>query len=109
MGTGVKLNLYAKIEGEWREISWSGGAWQNQSKALGTVEAVADGQWHHAQFDLLAALRARGLGDRSVEALAFAAPENGYLRAGLGGNHLGASWELRDFTAPVLVAKTPEP
>ena len=106
MNDDVKLNLYARIEGEWREIIWSGGASQQGNKGLGTIPFQADGQWHRASFDLLAALRERGLGEKSVEALAFAAPGSGYLRAGLGGNHRGANWELRDFAAPVLVAKT---
>ena len=106
MSGDVKLNLYAKIEGEWREIIWSGGASRgDQNKILGRINAVTDGQWHRAQFDLLAALRERRWGQKTVEALAFAAPDSGYLRAGLGGNHQGASWELRDFSAPVLVAK----
>ena len=106
MDAGVKLNLYAKIGGEWREIVWSGGKSDGDSvKSLGSFEAVADGQWHRANFDLLAALRQAGLGEQKVEALAFAAPNRGYLRAGLGGNHLGAKLELRGFDAPVLMAK----
>ena len=104
----VKLNLYAKIDGQWREIVWSGGKSDDGAPALGAIEAIADGQWHRASFDLLAALRAAGLGQKSVEALAFAAPDQGYLRAGIGGNPLGASWELRDLRAPSLVAKAGE-
>ena len=101
----VKLNLYAKIDGQWREIVWSGGKSDDGTPTLGAIDAVADGQWHRASFDLLAALRAAGLGQKTVEALAFAAPDQGYLRAGIGGNPLGASWELREFRAPALVAK----
>ena len=106
MDADVKLNLYAKIDGAWREITWSGGKSDGKAmKSLGSFEAVADGQWHNAKFDLLAAMRAGGLGDKTVEALAFAAPDQDYLRAGLGGNHVGAKLELRDFAAPVLMAK----
>jgi hypothetical protein len=36
----------------------------------------------------------------SGEALAFAAPDRDYLRAGLGGNHLGATFSIADFEAP---------
>ena len=106
MDAGVKLNLYAKIGGEWREIVWSGGKSDNETlKSLGRFDAVADGAWHRASFDLLAAMRANKLEGKSVESLAFAAPDREYLRAGLGGNHLGATLELRGFVAPVLVAK----
>ena len=106
MDAGVKLNLYAKIDGEWREISWSGGKSDAQNgKSLGDLDAVADGAWHRAKFDVLAALRANGLESKPIEALAFAAPDIDYLRAGLGGNHQGAKLEVRGFAAPVLVAK----
>ena len=107
MDAGVKLNLYAKVGEQWREIVWSGGKSEgNKVNSLGQFEAMADGQWHRAKFDLLAALRENGLDGQTVEALAFAAPDRDYLRAGLGGNHLGAKLELRDFAAPVLVAKS---
>ena len=106
MDAGVKLNLYAKIAGNWREINWSGGKSDGDAvKSLGHMDAVADGAWHRVSFDLQAALRENGLDGQTVEALAFAAPDADYLRAGLGGNHLGATLELRDFSAPVLVAK----
>ena len=106
MDENVKLNLYAKVGGQWREIVWSGGKTEAQEvKPLGQLEAIADGQWYRARFDLLAALREQGLDGQKVEALAFAAPDREYLRAGLGGNHLGAKLELRGFAAPVLVAK----
>ena len=106
MNADVKLNLYAKVDGEWREIVWSGGKSDDDNvKSLGQLDAVADGAWHRASFDLLAALREQGLADKPVESLAFAAPDRDYLRAGLGGNPLGAKLEVRDFSAPVLVAK----
>ena len=106
MDADVKLNLYAKIDGEWREIAWSGGNSDAKNvRQLGELPAVADGAWHRASFDLLAAMRAQGLEGKAVEALAFAAPDRDYLRAGLGGNHAGAKLEVRGFAAPVLVAK----
>ena len=106
MDKDVKLNLYARVGGQWREIVWSGGVTEaGEVKSLGQFEAIADGNWHRASFDLLAALREQGLDGQMVEALAFAAPDREYLRAGLGGNHLGAKLELRGFAAPVLVAK----
>ena len=100
----VKLNLYAKIDGKWREIVWSGPMSRAQNGAggrLGGVSAVADGRWQRARFDLAAALRANGLDGKRVESLVFAAPDADYLRAGLGGNHAGASWQLRGMNAMV--------
>ena len=106
MDAGVKLNLYAKIDGEWHEIAWSGGQSNARTlNSLGELPAVADGAWHRATFDLLAAMRKNGLQNQPIEALAFAAPDRDYLRAGLGGNHAGAKLEVRGFAAPVLVAK----
>jgi len=47
----------------------------------------------------LGALRKAGLGTK-VEALAFAAPDREYLRAGIGGNHWGAAYWLSNFQMP---------
>ncbi len=99
--SGVKINLYAQIEGNWREIGFTAGLTPGQeNQALGQVaEVIADGNWHRARFDLGAALKKRGIGATEVEALAFAAPDQDYLRAGLGGNHRGATYYLRGFEA----------
>jgi hypothetical protein len=94
----VKINLYALIDGFWHEIVWSGSA--STSAPLGTIEGVkSDGQWQRARFDLLGALRDKGLEGKEVQSLAFAAPDHDYLRAGLGGNRRGATYWLRDFRA----------
>lgn len=102
MPADVKMNLYVKVNGAWREILFSGPSSEskNGNEPLGSVpNVVPDGGWHHARFDLLTALRRFGLADSTVQAVAFAAPDVEYLRAGLGGNHLGASWQLHHFTA----------
>ncbi|HEX8464135.1 MAG TPA: PDZ domain-containing protein, partial [Abditibacterium sp.] len=99
---GVKINLYALIDQNWREIVFSGGtsSGEGDGRTLGRVSGVVtDGNWHHARFDLLGALRSQGIAVDSVEALAFAAPARDYLRSGLGGNHRGAMYWLRDFKA----------
>ena len=94
---GAKVNLYAKIAGQWHEIAFSGGAStteQNQP-TLGQIAGVtSDGKWHRARFDFKNALASRGLSG-SIESLAFAAPQHDYLRAGLGGNAQGATYWLR--------------
>lgn len=109
MGAGVKVNLYALVDDTWREIIFTGGATSEDEadvNQLGrvTVTAGEDG-WKHARFDLATALRSKGIGG-TVEALAFAAPDQDYLRAGLGGNHQGASYWIKNFKAnKKLVAK----
>ncbi|WP_106380983.1 PDZ domain-containing protein [Abditibacterium utsteinense] len=98
---GVKVNLYAQIDGVWREIGFTNP--QNsgeENKQLGRVEGVlSDGKWHRARFDLEQALKNQSIGGAYVDVLAFAAPDQDYLRAGLGGNHRGATYWLRGFSA----------
>jgi hypothetical protein len=121
----VFVNLYAKVGGTWREITFTGDAARLEQRtsanlkpqatiigtlpvvmtpgtvpSLGVVESVAaDGKWHSARFNLLDALKAAGLSTH-VEALAFSAPDHSYLRAGIGGNHMGATYWLSNFQAP---------
>ena len=127
---GVGVNLYALVDGKWREVLFTGdpsnknfrnrfnqrqGANRNgrprrqgpalsavpvefdRSITLGKVEGVlADDKWHTATVDLAALLKGAGLSTR-VESLAFAAPDRDYLRAGIGGNRVGATYWLGDF------------
>ena len=113
---GVFINLYVKIAGHWREIGFTGdgtlgGLTDKEVPAdagnrLGKIENVrADNQWHEATFDLKKALQNAGL-ETQIEAFALAAPERGYLRAGIGGNHQGATYWLRDFQMPQEGAPT---
>jgi len=124
----VLVNLYARVDGRWREISFSGDSVSLPRRALdpaltpagqapsqnntgttvpsiGKIENVlADDKWHSATFDLLGALQKAGLPTK-VEALSFAAPDRDYLRAGLGANHLGAKYWISDFDAPLAGTK----
>ena len=69
----------------------------DSSVVLGQIADVkADEQWHRAQFDLLSALKRANL-DTTVQEIAFAAPNEDYILCGLGGNHLGASYEIANF------------
>ncbi len=98
---GVKVNVYVQISGIWHEIGFtSSHSNAGDGRQLGRIEDVlTDGKWHHARFDLGQALRNKSLGETWIEAVAFAAPDQDYLRAGLGGNHRGATYWLRDFSA----------
>jgi hypothetical protein len=113
--SNVLVNLYAKVAGTWHEIAFTAGPSQPAARSgkntpaetkLGRIEDVsADNKWHAASFELLTALRNAKL-DTRVEALAFAAPDHEYLRAGIGGNHLGATYWLSDFEAPLTSTGT---
>ncbi|RYX85178.1 PDZ domain-containing protein [bacterium] len=96
----VKVNLYALVQNQWREIAWTGGASkpEDNQPMLGTFNSVTpDDKWHTARFDLNAALQRNGLDGNKVEAIAFSAPSRDYLRQGLGGNAQGAKYWVRDF------------
>jgi len=121
---GVRINLYLKALGRWHVVGLTGPTAARfhavtESRAvsgrttstsglqlegrppvvLGRIPVVADGQWHRATFDLLAALRA-AYPDRAslpVEALHFGNWSNeGYLQCGFGGNRRGARYWLDD-------------
>jgi hypothetical protein len=106
----VFVNLYARIAGRWREIVFTGDKTHGGLTPelipelagdirIGKIQnVVADNQWHTATFDLQKALKDADL-PMQIEALAFSAPERGYLRAGIGGNPQGATYWLRDFQA----------
>ena len=84
----VKVNVYLYMGGAWHAVRLTGGAGDGKAvKALGEFPDVrADGAWHHAQFDLLPALQ-RLYPERQVfpiEYLAFASPDERYLRCGIG-------------------------
>jgi len=76
---------------------------------LGAFEGIkTDDQWHHARFDLLAALKKRdlsaapgaaqpGKSPTLIDALAFASPDDPFLRCGLTGNPYGAAFCLDNF------------
>ena len=48
---------------------------------------VADNEWHHAEFDLLTPLQAMHPESKAVEVkyVALGAPEESYVRCGIGG------------------------
>jgi hypothetical protein len=115
----VKINLYLRVAGRWhvvgltaptdaefhairesREISGRVTATSGLQieepppLVLGQIDAVPDGTWHHATFDLFAALR-RAHPDQTefvVDGIHFGNWSNkGYLQCGFGGNRRGAA------------------
>ncbi len=133
----VKVNLYVKVEDRWREIVFTGvapvplrgsnvafngqvvapsmvsGNETDASVRIGSFSNVqADGKWHHASIDLLSALKAPNL-SATVQEIALAAPDQGYLRCGIGGNHAGATYWIANLnasaagTAPAAIALAP--
>ena len=98
---GVAVNLYAYAANTWHAIRLSaeepsiGGA-----VLLGTIDGVqTDDTWRHAEFDLLPPLAA--LHPESpvltVKYVAFAAPEESYVRCGIGANRRGATYWVDNF------------
>jgi hypothetical protein len=97
----VKVDVYLYMGDVWHAIRLTGGTADSASaKLLGSFADVrADGNWHHAQFDLLTALQ-RLYPERQtfpVDYLAFASPDERYLRCGLGGNPMGATYWVDEF------------
>ena len=98
----VRVNLFAKVEGGLYEIVFTGlDQPSHLAQILGAIDDVkTDGRWHHAQFDLWGHLR-RVFGDvdtLAIDDLFFAnRSAGGYLTAGFGGNHAGATWYLDNF------------
>jgi hypothetical protein len=98
---GVAVNAYIYAGRQWHAIRLSaeepavGGP-----PVLGAIEGVAcDDAWHHATFDLLPPLAALhpDLPVISVKYIAFAAPEESYVRCGIGANRRGATFWMDNF------------
>ena len=97
----VKVNVYLYAGGMWHAIRLAaeepavGGA-----PLIGTIEGVeCDDTWRHAQFDLytpLAALHPESP-VLTVKYVAFAAPEESYVRCGIGANPRGATYWIDNF------------
>jgi hypothetical protein len=98
---GIKVDVYLHIGGVWHAVRLTGRTPETGTvKLLGDFPDVqADGTWQHAEFDLLPALQ-RIYPQRQVfpvDYLAFASPDERYLRCGLGGNPMGAAYWIDEF------------
>ena len=97
----VKVNLYLYVNGRWHAVGltatqepWDG------VPVLSQVPGVeADGEWHHAQVDLLGPLTQMYPLFKAfvVKYVALSAPDESYVRCGLGGNHRGAHFWVDNF------------
>ncbi len=97
-----KVNFYLTCSGQSYEIVFTGPT----KPASGCIllghipEVQTDGQWHHAEFDLLGHLRALMPEKKSLrcsDLWAGNASNEGYLLAGFGGNRITATWYMDNF------------
>lgn len=112
LGPAVKTNWYLKIQGKWHVLGFTAPEQIGvEVEPLDPVEnVVADGNWHEAEVDLLARLRRKypAAASLEVEDLCLASPRVDYLRSGIGGNPVGATYYL-DYVRLVAAADaTPE-
>ena len=70
------------------------------ARVIGRIpDFTADGQWHHAEFDLLGAIKTAygGRVPGDVQSVSFATPRGSYLWCGFGGNPWGTTLNLDNF------------
>ena len=101
----AKVNFYFQLEDEfdrWYFVEFSAPveADARMVKLGAFSKPRADGRWRLARFALGEALRQARPGDpeQRVEAMYIGYFHEGYLRAGIGGNHRGTSYWLDNFT-----------
>ncbi|MFQ6133548.1 MAG: hypothetical protein ACE5R4_16010 [Armatimonadota bacterium] len=97
----VKVDVYLYLGDAWHTVRLTGGyVGAAGVHVLGSFDNVqADGRWHHAEFDLLPPLQ-KLYPQRQVfpvDYLAFASPDERYLRCGIGGNPMGAAYWIDEF------------
>lgn len=98
----ARVNLYLTANGRQYELVFSGPSGGTPfATRIGAIPNVqADGEWHHAEVDLLGALRQAMDEPGAVRARDLWIGnqcEDDYLMAGFGGNHLGATFHLDNF------------
>ncbi len=100
MDPDVRVNLYARVAGRHYFIRLTGPEESDENLlCLGRAPVQADGKWHRVEFPIGDVLLERRPLDAKlpVEAMQFGVHHGGYLRAGLGGNPPGASFNIDDF------------
>lgn len=98
----VKVNLHLLCGEQVYEIVFTGKDRPAPGHVrLGAIDSVAaDGQWHHAEFDLLSHLQALMPGETTFSCSDLwvgNATNEDYLLAGFGGNPIRATWYLDDI------------
>jgi hypothetical protein len=98
---GVAVNVYLYAGGTWHAIRLCADEPQpGGTPLLGAIEGVqCDDAWHHAEFDLFTPLAAMHPASPvlTVKYVAFAAPEESYVRCGIGANRRGATYWVDNF------------
>ena len=108
----AKVNFYLTLAGRLYEVIFAGPSHgSGRAGQIGVIPDVkADGEWHHAEFDLLSAVERHAMyggstTGRAGPARAVRAREfwignlcdDDYLLAGFGGNYLGTTYHLDNF------------
>ncbi len=102
-GPDAKVNLYLKLNDpfdRWYWISLTGPMVTDARMVyLGSVRKRADGRWRRATFNIGEALkRVNPTGvEFRVKEMRIGYLHEGYLRAGIGGNHKGTTYHLDGF------------
>jgi hypothetical protein len=97
----VKLNLYFITNGAWHVVKLT--ADEPEAANVVTIGSVpdvqADGNWHHAEIDLLALLQAKYPQFKvfQIQQLALCPPWDSYTRCGIGGNGRGTQFWIDNF------------
>lgn len=103
----VKVNLYVRVFGNYYAFEFTGGEQpEGTAPLIGKVEGViADGRWRTATVHLHDAMRRLFPNATSipVSEICFAAPDETYIRCGIGGNRSGDYYNIDNFR---LIADT---
>ncbi len=101
LSPGTRVSLYLLIDRKWHAVALTGEqtAWDKVPVIGEIADASADGQWHHAQIDLLAGLHAvnPSLSNATVSQIVFSPPWESYALCGIGGNAFGTSYWIDNF------------
>ena len=99
--SGVAVNIFFTINKKKYFIEFTGNPRSDMlTTSLGKFEGVvADGRWRRASFPIAKAVRRMFPTSEAVrpEAIVIGNLEEGYLRAGIGGNQSGATYWLDNF------------
>jgi hypothetical protein len=97
----VKLNLYFYIYGQWHVLEFTAEQFPRDGMPVigGVPDVQADGEWHHAEVNLLEPLREMypHLEVFAVQYVSVSPPWESYVRCGIGGNGRGAQYWIDNF------------
>lgn len=98
----AKLNIYFLVNGQWHALKLTAEQFPwDRVPVIGEVPKVqADGQWHHAEFNLLNPLRQLHpqLSAFVARQVVLSPPWESYVRCGIGGNARGTQYWIDNFS-----------